>query len=138
MHTDTRTPAQWYCLLAGITLAAVGIVGFFVEPSFATSSRDELILFDINGWHNLVHLASGLVLVAAAARRDLARTVALTFGVVYGLVAIIGLIDGHDVLGFIPIDAADNVLHIGLSALAVVAALASAPRTRERPAANTA
>jgi uncharacterized membrane protein HdeD (DUF308 family) len=132
---DERTPAQWYCLVAGIVLVAVGIVGFFVEPAFTTVDRDELILFDINGWHNVVHLLSGLVLVAAARRRDLARNVALAFGIVYGLVAIIGLIDGDDVFGFIPINAADNVLHIGLSVLAIAAALLSLPRREShRPA----
>ncbi len=59
----------------------------------------------------------------AARRGGLARTVAVAFGAVYGLVALIGLIDGNDVLGFIPINAADNILHLGLSLLGIIAGL---------------
>ncbi|HEU4657662.1 MAG TPA: DUF4383 domain-containing protein [Capillimicrobium sp.] len=131
-RTAGPTPAQWYCRLAGLVLLIVGIVGFFVEPDFGTTARDELILFDINGWHNVVHLLSGIVLLAVAGSPGAAKAVALAFGIVYGAVAIIGLIDGDDVLGFIPINAADNVLHIGLSALAIIAALVS-----ERPSDET-
>jgi hypothetical protein len=116
------TPAQWYCRLGGLTLLVVGIVGFFVEPGFAVGERGELIVFDINGTHNLVHLLSGLALLAAAPSAKLAKTFCGVFGVVYGAVAVIGLIDGQDVLGIIPVNAADNVLHIGLSALALIAA----------------
>jgi Domain of unknown function (DUF4383) len=72
-----------------------------------------------------VHLASGLVLLAAARRRRSAKIVAIAFGVVYGLVAIIGLVDGTDVLGLLPVNAADNVLHIALSALGVLTGVIS-------------
>src|SRR5688500_12253083 len=126
-----RSPAQLYCLLAGISLLLAGILGFVVDSSFDTGDAiqgDELVVFEVNGIHNLVHIASGLVLLAAAARRDLARTVALAFGVVYGIVTIIGLVDGEDVLGLLPVNTADNLLHIALSALGIIAALMSRPR----------
>jgi hypothetical protein len=51
--------------------------------------------------------------------------VALGFGLVYGLVAVIGLIDGSDVLGLIPINSADNLLHVALAALGIITALMS-------------
>ena len=41
------------------------------------------------------------------------------------MVALIGLIDGSDVLGVIPVNGADNVLHIALSALGILTALMS-------------
>jgi uncharacterized protein DUF4383 len=124
----TRTAAQWYCLLAGAALLLGGILGFFVDSSFETGSGidgDRLLGFEVNAIHNIVHLASGLVLIAASPRRASARAVALGFGVVYGLVAILGLIDGSDVLGLIPVNAADNVLHIALAALGIIAGLMS-------------
>jgi hypothetical protein len=40
-------------------------------------------------------------------------------------VAIYGLIDGSDVIGLIPVNPADNVLHIALSAVGILAAMAS-------------
>ena len=126
---DKRTPAQWYCLTFGGTLLLVGLIGFFANASFVTGKELEddplLGIFDVNGWHNVVHLASGAVLLAFAAKRATARTAALLFGVVYGLVTVIGFIDGTDVLAIIPTNGADNVLHLVISALAIVAGLVS-------------
>lgn len=134
------TPAQWYCLLVGLSLLLTGAFGFLADASFDTSSTvdtdrtgnadgqlqgDGFLGFEVNAWHNIVHLVSGLVLLAAFRRRGPAKTVALVFGVVYGVVAVIGLIDGADVLGIIPVNAADNVLHIALSALGILTALMS-------------
>jgi hypothetical protein len=99
-----------------------------VDSSFASGGSvrgSNLVAFEVNGWHNLVHILSGLVLLASAPRRAIARTVVLAFGIVYGIVAIWGLIDGNDVLGLIPVNAADNVLHIALSAVGILAAMAS-------------
>ncbi len=129
-RTDRRrTPAQWYCLLAGLSLLLAGILGFIVDSSFDTGDGIQggelLSIFEVNGIHNLIHLASGLVLLAASPKRASARAVAIGFGLVYGLVAIIGLIDGSDVLGLIPVNSADNVLHIALSALGLITGLMS-------------
>jgi hypothetical protein len=135
-----RTPAQWYCLLAGLALLLGGIFGFIADASFDTSTTsdddatgnadgalqgDGFLGLEVNGWHNIIHLASGLLLLAAFRRRRPAKTVALAFGLVYGVVALIGLIDGSDVLGLIPVNAADNVLHIALSALGILTGLIS-------------
>ena len=122
-----RTPAQWYCLLAGAALLLAGVLGWIADASFGSGADvdgDDLVIFEVNGWHNLVHLASGALLLAAAARRTSARTIALLFGITYGAVAVWGLLD-DTVLGLIPVNAANNVLHIALSAVGVLAALAS-------------
>jgi hypothetical protein len=126
-HTG-RTPAQWYCLLAGAALLLAGIFGFIADATFDAGNNldgDSFLGFEVNGWHNVVHVLSGIVLLAAFSKRKPAKTVALAFGVVYGLVALIGLIDGSDVLGIIPVNGADNVLHLALSAAGILAALAS-------------
>ena len=124
----SRTPAQWYCLLAGVALLLAGVLGFIVDSSFDTGEAvdgDLFLGFEVNGIHNLVHIASGLVLLAAFPRRAPARAVAIGFGLVYGLVAVIGLIDGSDVLGIIPINSADNLLHIALSARGILTGVIS-------------
>jgi hypothetical protein len=46
-------------------------------------------------------------------------------------VTVIGLVDGHDVLGVIPVNPADNVLHILLTVAALAAGLVSARDRRE-------
>ena len=140
-HTEKRprTLAQKYCMLAGLALLLAGIFGFIADATFDTSATvdpeggntngqlqgDSFLGFEVNGWHNVVHLLSGLVLLAAANAAPAARITAIAFGAVYGLVALIGLIDGNDVLGFIPVNGADNLLHIALAALGIVAGLAS-------------
>jgi hypothetical protein len=134
-RSDARTPAQLYALLFGITLLAVGILGFIADSSFDTGSNvqgSDFIIFEVNGWHNLVHIASGIAGIALSRRADSARLFALGFGAVYLLVAILGFIDGNDVLGLIPVDAADNVLHLAIAALGIGAGLASSPTRRTR------
>ena len=133
-HTG-RTPAQWYCLLAGAALLLAGIFGFIADATFDAGNDlngDSFLGFEVNGWHNVVHVLSGIVLLAVFSRRRPARTVALAFGIVYGLVTIIGLIDGSDVLGIIPVNGADNVLHLALSAAGILAAFASPTDERGR------
>ena len=123
-----RTPAQWYCLLAGAALLLAGIFGFISDATFDTGGGidgDKFILFEVNGWHNVVHILSGLLLLAASVKRASAKTVALLFGIVYGAVTLIGLIDGETVLGLFPVNPADNILHIVLSGAGILAALAS-------------
>src|SRR3954452_6233292 len=142
-HGRGRTPAQWYCLLGGLALVLAGALGFLADASFDTGSTadvdrlgnadgqlqgDSFLGFEVNGWHNVIHVATGLFLLLGASRARRARTFALIFGVVYGIVTVIGLIDGNDVLGLFPINAADNVLHVGLTALAFIAAAASPTR----------
>jgi Domain of unknown function (DUF4383) len=136
----SRSPARVFCLVVGATLVLVGLLGFIAESAFETGSSvqgDDLIIFEVNGWHNVVHIASGLFLLALMRRHDTARLAALSFGAIYGIVTIIGLIDGDDVLGLFPVNAADNILHIVLTLAAFAAALAplrdrsrvSTPRT---------
>ena len=134
------TPAQWYCLLAGIALLLAGAFGFIADATFDTGASgadndggnnggalqgDSFLGFEVNGWHNVIHLLSGVLLLSAFRRRTAAKTVALAFGVVYGVVTLIGLIDGNDVLGLIPVNAADNILHLALSLAGILASLVS-------------
>src|SRR5919202_2477621 len=85
----TRTPAQWYCLLGGLSLLLAGILGFFADSSFTPGSGingDKLLsIFEVNGIHNLVHIASGLLLLAASPNRPPARTVRIESGLVYAV-----------------------------------------------------
>ena len=140
-HRDRgRTPAQWYCTLAGLALLLAGIAGFFVDSGFDTGGNidgDSLIGFEVNGFHNIVHILSGVLLLAAAPKRASAKAVALLFGLTYGAVALIGLVDGETIFGLFPVNPADNILHIALSAVGILAAIASDTADDERGTAAT-
>ncbi len=127
-----KTPAQWLAYLGGAVLVLVGLIGFIADSSFNTGNGidgDKLLgIFEVNGIHNLVHIASGLLLLAVAPKRATARYGVLAFGAVYAIVTLIGLIDGEDVVGLIPVNAADNVLHIALTAAALLAGAVSSDK----------
>jgi len=138
-HTGetTFTPARIYCLGVGAALLLAGLAGFLVNSSFDQAEfapfdfkgdevNGELLLgLEVNGWHNVVHAASGVVLLLAAAQRTAARSVALAFGVVYAIVAVLGFIDEKNVLDVVAVNTADNFLHVGIAAAGIVAALAT-------------
>jgi hypothetical protein len=131
-----KTLAQVWAMALGGVLVLVGIVGFLVEPSFAVgdnAQRGTLILFDINGWHNIVHLLSGIVGLAMAGTAAKARLFSIGYGVVYVLVTILGFAvgDGGLLLSIIPINTADNVLHLAIAVAGIGIGLSSpavAPR----------
>lgn len=128
---NRRTPAQVYALVFGVTLLVAGIAGFFADSSFDTGSGvqgSDLIVFEVNGWHNLVHIASGLLGLALMGTAAGARAYALGFGAVYLAVTIWGFVDGSDVLGLIPVNSADNWLHVAIAVTGILAGLASDPR----------
>jgi hypothetical protein len=139
--TRDRTPAQLYALLFGIVLLAVGILGFIADSSFGTGTDvdgSDFIVFEVNGWHNIVHILSGLLGIALARRRDTARAYALGFGAVYLVVTIWGFVTGDQVLWLIPVDDADNVLHLLIAAAGLAAGLASREDTATRTTPRTA
>jgi hypothetical protein len=132
------TPASLYAGLIGAVLAVAGVVGFFYSASFGSPGSVDAVIgvLDVNAWHNLVHLLSGVLGVLAFMSGPRAsRTYALAFGAVYVVVAIWGFILGNheSILGFLPINTEDNVLHLVLGVLGIGAGLTS-PEEEVRPA----
>jgi hypothetical protein len=118
-----RTLAQTTCLVVGLTLVAVGVLGFFFGgSSFNVGNNppgEEFIIFEVNGWHNIVHIATGALLLFAAPKGPLAATVLTVFGLTYAVVTVWGFVDGNDVLNLVPVNTADNFLHVGLTLVAL-------------------
>jgi hypothetical protein len=133
-----RTPAQVYSLVFGATLLVAGILGFFYSSAFGTPGETDALLgiFEVNGWHNVVHIASGVVGLALAGSAAGARAFALGFGAVYLVVTIWGFAvgDGGEILGFLPVNTEDNILHLAISLAGIAAGLASSDRPEGRPA----
>jgi hypothetical protein len=136
---NEKSPAQLYALVVGAVLVAAGIIGFFYSSDFSTGDdvpRDAVLgLLDVNGWHNVVHVATGALGLLAAASLAGARAYALGLGAVYLVVAAWGFAigDGGVIAGLVPVNTADSVLHVALGAAGVAAGIASgaaAPTTR--------
>ena len=123
---EASSPAKLYATLVGAALTIGGIVGFFYSASFGSPGTvdDAFGILAINGWHNVVHLATGLLGLAAAGY--VAREYALGLGLVYLVVAIWGFAigSGESILGIVPVNTEDNLLHLilGLTGLAAGAA----------------
>lgn len=102
----------------GAVFLLAGIAGFIDALSPDGKVFGLFFVGDSPVVHNLVHILSGLLAVAAAASSEAyARLYAKVFGVVYTLVTILGFVteSGEKVLGIIPINSADNLLHLGIA-----------------------
>jgi Domain of unknown function (DUF4383) len=127
---DGPSPARLYATLVGGLLVVLGIVGFFYSASFGSPGQveDALGVLSVNAWWNVLHIATGALglLVAGFA----ARRYAFWLGLLYLVLAVWGLAlgGGEALLGLLPVDTADDLLHLALGLLGVGAALATAPR----------
>ena len=125
------SPARLYATLVGGVLVVAGIAGFFYSSSFGSPGTvDEAFgVLDVNGWHNVVHILTGAIglMVAGFA----ARQYAIGLGVIYLAIAVWGFVigSGENILGFIPVNTADNFLHLILGLLGIGAGITS-PRVR--------
>jgi uncharacterized membrane protein len=144
---EETSPARLYCLLVGGVLVIAGIIGFFYEASFASGdsikSQDVFGVLSVNGWHNLVHIAIGALLLVCAG--SAARGAALFVGVLYIVLCILGFIatsnsgigfvaENDTLIKLVPVNNQDNVLHLILGITGLIAAYASRPVTRAAPA----
>lgn len=137
---SASTPARLYATLVGGALVVAGVIGFFYSASFDTGNDvladtdDVFGILAVNGWHNVVHLTTGLLGLAAAGYA--ARSYALGLGLVYLVVAIWGFMETEGgigaILDVVPVNTEDNFLHLilGLTGLAAGAATPAEPARR--------
>jgi hypothetical protein len=81
-------------------------------------------LFAVNSLHNLIHIASGIVLLAGAYSSLGSGPALKIIGVVYVLIAILGFFltgAGDMLLGVIANNTADNWLHLIFAVIMLVA-----------------
>lgn len=95
----------------GWVLLVVGVLGFV--PGITTDGH-LLGIFDVNTVHNLIHIVSGLAALYLARQGEAQSQMFFkVFGVIYGLVAILGFFSGDmPVLGIVSNNMADTWLHV--------------------------
>lgn len=127
-------------LLVGILGFIQGVTGNYGSLGFAGHDSGALLLgiFQVSVLHNIVHLLFGVAGLVMGRSRSLAKNFLLYGGAIYSVLWIYGLLVGQDTPGnFVPVNTADNWLHlvlgIGMIALALLlfrgtARATSAPR----------
>lgn len=126
-------PARLFALLAGAFLALLGVLGFFYDAEFGTggslASDDLKGLLNINGWRNVIYLATGFLALAFAARSP--RRTAFGLGLFYLVFAVWGFDqterDIGTILDAVPLGDRDNALHLILGILGLGSALIDGP-----------
>jgi hypothetical protein len=119
-----RTQGQQLAWLLGVVFILVGVLGFipgitthYGDLSFAghDSGAKLLGIFQISILQNIVHLLFGAGALVLAKTADGARTYLIGGGIVYLALWIYGLvIDKDGDANFVPLNTADDWLHLGL------------------------
>jgi hypothetical protein len=128
--------------LVGATFLVVGVLGFI--PGITTNvdrmdfagheSPSQLFdVFQVSVLHNLVHVAFGVVGLVAARTLTASRTYLLLGGIIYLALFVYGIaIDKDSGANFVPLDEADDWLHLGLGLGMVALGLIPTSRPADR------
>lgn len=135
-----RAPVQDVARLVGVVFLAVGVAGFV--PGLTTNLYDglefagsdgtsELLgIFAVSVLHNIVHGLFGLAGLALAATPSGARAYLLGGGAIYLALFLLGLVGGGD---WLPMDRADDWLHLAFGAGMIAAGVAATQRSEAAP-----
>lgn len=119
---------QKAAVVFGGTYFALGVIGFAVTgfTGWLEASGDQLIIFAINPFHNLVHIAVGAlwVLGALLPQRGAAAGVFLGIGSVYLAASVLGFLGALPILGIESSLAPVNFFHL-VTAVAAIAVAAT-------------
>lgn len=151
MTTTSRTTGHMSTLqraaqAVGAVFLLVGILGFvpgitsnYQALGFAGHGSEALLLgiFQVSILHNIVHLLFGVAGILMARTQPQAKAYLLYGGVIYLVLWIYGLLIGHDTpANFVPVNTADNWLHlvlgIAMIALALILSRDTAARATTR------
>ncbi|WP_194421581.1 DUF4383 domain-containing protein [Microbacterium abyssi] len=132
-----ETPLQKTALIIGIVFLVVGIAGFIPglttkmeTMQFAGHMSEAMLLgiFQVSILHNIVHLLFGVAGIVCAMRVMASRWYLIGGGVVYLVLWLYGLfVPGDHAANFVPLNTADNWLHLGLAAGMILLGIFVAP-----------
>ena len=120
----SRSRLQWAALIVGVTFLVVGVLGFI--PGITTNvdsmefvghdgNAKLLGIFEVSVLHNIVHLLFGVAGLVMSRTSAASRSYLIGGGAIYLLLWLYGLLIDHDSeANFIPLNDADNWLHLVL------------------------
>ncbi|WP_422934824.1 DUF4383 domain-containing protein [Sinomonas sp. P47F7] len=128
-----RTPIQLAAMVVGAVFLLVGILGFIPGITagaigFAGMGSHAMLLgvFQVSVLHNIVHVLFGVAGLALGRTAGGAKGFLTWGGAIYLVLFVYGLFFGGDSAGnFVPVNMADNILHLllGVGMLAIGLAL---------------
>ncbi|WP_150237232.1 DUF4383 domain-containing protein [Nocardiopsis quinghaiensis] len=138
----SRQPIRLAALIVGIVFLLVGLMGFipgvttnYDQMQFAGHQSEAQLLgiFQVSILHNLVHLLFGVAGVAMSRTASMAKIFFIGGGAIYLVLWLYGLvIDLDSAANFVPLDTADNWLHLGLGLGMIALGFILAPTGRAR------
>jgi len=142
--TAERAAVERASIAVGAVFLLVGVLGFipgittnYDSLSFAGHHSDAQLLglFNVSGLHNAVHILFGVLGIALAGTFNGARAFLIGGGIVYLLLFVYGLLIDHDsAANIVPVNSADNWLHLvlalGMLALGVALGRVNQPNDR--------
>jgi hypothetical protein len=116
---QATTATRCYCLGIGLFLLIRGTSTITTGASYRLPG---------DGWRAILQLTLAALLLAAISSRTRARNAVIAVGVIYAGQTLLGL-HRHNILGIIPVDTRDHIVHPALAILALIA-LAAKPLTQ--------
>lgn len=139
---QTAHPVRRAAQAVGVVFLLVGVLGFVpgVTSDYGTmqfagheSGAKLFGLFQVSVLHNLVHLGFGVAGLALSRTASGARTFLVGGGAIYLVLWLYGLVVDHNsTANFVPLNTADNWLHLFLAVgmMGLGLALTRQPRSR--------
>jgi hypothetical protein len=124
-HGRQAALGQLVATVVAAVFLLVGVMGFipglttdYDEMEFAGHDSGAMLLgiFQVSVLHNIVHLLFGVVGLALARTLAGVRAFLIVGGLVYAALWVYGLVaDDEDSANFVPVNQADDWLHLGLA-----------------------
>lgn len=134
--TADKNIAQVGALVVGVAYLAIGLIGFAVTGfgSLTENGTDTLLSFDLNPFHNIVHLVIGGYLLTVSLWNDpaVAEGSLIGGGLVYVLAAILGFTNSLQIISINSELATDNFLHLVSGSAAILFGVAGILQGRGR------
>jgi hypothetical protein len=128
MGSSERSIAQLGAGLVGVVYLAIGVIGFAVTgfSSFVQDTGDGILGFDLNPFHNVIHLTVGIyLLLVAKLGRTASEGALIGGGLVYLVAAFLGFGNHLEIISISDTGAPDNFLHAASGLAAVLIGLIS-------------
>jgi len=110
--TGTSSVPRWYCVTVGLFLGIRSVTTLAAGASFAVPG---------DGWRSLFQLVAVAILAVGIARPRAARIAVTAVTVIYLVATVSELVDGTTLLGAIPVDMRDRLIHPLIALLGAIA-----------------